>query len=413
MGETLPQLEIAKKYVEIGGEAIFFSHGGEYEYLANENGFEIVKLKSLQWENVMTDVNRDKMQVEKQYLMVYTTDTIKAFVEEEIKIFKKAEINLVISSFNPTCSISARVVKIPLVVLISGTTSSLYYGSGFATFPENFENVFTKMLPASFKKYFTRWMLLNNKFLVKKFNKIAKQYNIRTFRTVSELLEGDHPLLCDDINFLGAKPTKKIPKENFIGPVSMGVSDNQVDEIEKDVKKHLERPGKSILFIMGSSPTRKLFVKILDTVKQRDYNIIAVYAIIRRDRLPETKENILLKQYIKSPQIVTKMVDLAIIHGGRGAVYNAAYSGTPSIGIPNFFEQQYNIDNLVRSGAGLRVSGKFFKPEELLNAIDTIFNNYDTFLKKAQELSAKLQKGPMGEKALQRIIEILEEQAIK
>lgn len=411
MGEILPQLKIAKKYVEKGGKGIFFSHGGGYEHLAEESGFEVVKLKYLRWKKVRIGGNREKMPVEKRYLITYNKNTIGELVESEIEAFKKAGIDLVLSSFNPTCSISTRILKIPLVVLISGTASSLYYRSGFATFPENYENVFIKLLPASFKKYITRWMLLNNKFLVKDFNKVAKKYNIRSFRTLNDILEGDHTLLCDDIKFLGVKPTKKFPIENFIGPVSMGLSDDQVDELDKDVKKHLERPGRSILFIMGSLPMKKLFIKILDVINQTDYNIIAVCTKISSGKLPKIKENILLKQFIKSPQIVNKMVDLAIIHGGRGTVYNVAYSGKPSIGIPTFIEQQYYIDSLVRNGAGLRISRKFFKPEDLLHAIDTIFNNYDTFLKNAQELSAKLQRGPMKEKAFNRLMETLEEKA--
>jgi len=400
MGEILPQLKIAKKYVEKGGKGIFFSHGGGYEYLAEESGFEVVKLKYLGWKKVKIGVNREKMPVEKQYLITYNKNTIGELVESEIEAFKKAGIDLVLSSFNPTCSISTRILKIPLVALISGTINSLYYRSGFATFPENYENVFTKLLPASFKKHIIKWMLLNNKFLVKDFNKVAKKYNIRSFRTLNDILGGDHTLLCDDINFLGVKPTKKFPIENFIGPVSMGLSDDQVDELDKDVKKHLERPGRSILFIMGSLsslPMKKLFIKILDVINQS----------------PKIKENILLKQFIKSPQIVNKMVDLAIIHGGRGTVYNVAYSGKPSIGIPTFIEQQYNIDCLVRNGAGLRISRKFFKPEKLLKAINTIFDNYDKYLKNAQELSKKLSGVTGEEKAVERITEIVDKKVKK
>ena len=107
------------------------------------------------------------------------------------------------------------------------------------------------------------------------------------------------------------------------------------------------------------------------------------------------------------------MVDLAIIHGGRGTVYNAAYSGKPSIGIPFFIEQQYNIDCLVRNKAGLKISGKYFNPEKLLKAINTIFENYDIYLKNATEFSKKL-SGITGEqKAVERIIEIVDKEVMK
>ena len=41
---------IAKRYRELGGKAIFFSHGGKYEYLAKENGFSVTQVKPIQSE---------------------------------------------------------------------------------------------------------------------------------------------------------------------------------------------------------------------------------------------------------------------------------------------------------------------------------------------------------------------------
>jgi UDP:flavonoid glycosyltransferase YjiC (YdhE family) len=374
--------------------------------LVVESGFKIVKLKETDWMKGKGTAKREKMTQEERMYIPFDKNSIEAIVESEIEAFKNAGITLLISSATPTCSISARVLKIPLVILISGTASSLYYRSGYATFPENYENVFTKLLPTLFKKYIVKWALINNKLLVKDFNKVAKKYNIKTYRTLNDIIEGDYPLLCDDINFLGVKPTEKIPIENFIGPISMGISEKQVDE---DVKKHLKRPGRSILFIMGSI-TGKLFINMLDILNQTDYNIIAVQTKVPSGDLPETKENILLKQFIKSPQIVNKMVDLAIITGGRGTVYNAAYSGKPSIGIPHFIEQQYNIDCLVRNGACIRISKKFFKKEELMRAINTIFDNYDEYLRNAQKLSKKLSGETGVEKAVDRIMDIIEKE---
>lgn len=265
------------------------------------------------------------------------------------------------------------------------------------------------MIPTFFKKYITRWILLNNKTLVKEFNQVAKKYNIKTFRTLNDIYEGDQTLFCDDINFLGLKPTKKFPIENFIGPVTLGLSDNQADELDEDIKKHLERPGKTILLIMGSFPMSELFLKILELLNKTEYNVIAVYTSMSIEGFPKTNENILLKKFIKSPQIVNKMVDLAIIHGGRGTVYNAAYSGKPSIGIPLHLEQQYNIDCYTRHGSCLTLSMKYFKTEDLKQAIDTIFNNYDTFLKNAQDLSSKLQKKFNEENIFQKFFDIYNE----
>ena len=105
---------------------------------------------------------------------------------------------------------------------------------------------------------------------------------------------------------------------------------------------------------------------------------------------------------------VNEMVDLAIIHGGLCTIYTAIYSGKPIIGIPMHIEQQYNIDCVIRHGVGLRLSKKNFKPKKFLQAINTIFDNYDTYFKNAQEFLAKLQKTPMEDKAIQVITKILD-----
>ena len=183
--------------------------------MIEENGFKFVKLKEIN-ESKLKEINKKIMTIEKQMYFLLDKNSINETVENEIEAFKNEGIDLIVSSFKPTCSISARALKIPLVILISGTANSLYYRSGLATFPENYENAFTKILPAWFKKYITRWILLNNKFLVKEFNWVAKKYNIKTFRTLNDIHEGDYTFFCDDINFLGIKPTKKFPIENFI-----------------------------------------------------------------------------------------------------------------------------------------------------------------------------------------------------
>jgi UDP:flavonoid glycosyltransferase YjiC (YdhE family) len=412
IGEALPAVKIAKKYIKKGGKAIFFSHGGVHERLAHEIGCEVVKLQKLTWKKIRENIDWEKFAFEELIFKTYTKETIDSFVKEEIEAFKKAGIKLLVSSFNLTGSISARALNIPLIVLASGTSIPPFYKSGSVTFPENYENIFTKILPSFLKNQIARYVFLNNKLLVKEFNGIGKKYNIRQFRTLNDIITGDHTFVCDDINFLGIQPTKEYPEENFVGPILGDLFEKQ-GKVDEDIKKHLEKPGKSILFMMGTTRDSRMFLRILDKLNQTDYNIIVVYTTIPEERLPKTNDNILLKKFIKTPILVNKMVDLAVIHGGRGTVYTTAYSGKPAIGIPYYSEHQYNIDNIVRNGAGLRISMKFFKTQDLLNAINTIFSDYDSYLKNAKNLAAKLTSVPGEEKAAQRLIEITEKEDIK
>ncbi|UCF13775.1 MAG: glycosyltransferase family 1 protein [Thermoplasmatales archaeon] len=410
MGETIPLVKIAKSYMEIGGKAIFFSHEGKYEYLAENIGCKVVRLGNLMGEDSdeLIQLYRDGVPFEKITVRQFKERTIERAVKEEIEAFTKSRIDLIMSAFNPTSSISARALKIPLVVLSSGTAIPPYHKSGFATFPENYENFFTRMVPKSLKNRIAKWYFLHNKTLVKEFNKVNKKYHVRPFKYCNDIFFGDHTLVCDDINFLGIQPSEDFPLENYIGPIVAGeLFKERKNKIDFDVINHLKRPGKSIVLVMGSaSKFDKLLLKIVEILNETDYNVIAVYSNPQnKEKLPETNENILFKEFVPLDEILKK-VDLAITHGGRGTIYTIAYSGKPAICIPMLMEHQYNIDNLVRNGCAIRLSWKYFKPRELVQSINKIFDNYDTYLKNSKKLSEKLQKEDGAKKAVKRLMEI-------
>ena len=165
MGETIPLVKIAKSYMEIGGKAIFFSHTGKYEYLAENIGCKVVRLGNLMgdYQEEILQLYREGAPFEKILIHQFKEKTIEGAVKEEIEAFTKSRIDLIVSAFSPTSSISASALKIPLVVVTSGTAIPPYFKSGFATFPDSYENFFTKLLPKSLKNRIAKWYLLNNK----------------------------------------------------------------------------------------------------------------------------------------------------------------------------------------------------------------------------------------------------------
>ena len=166
-GETIPLIKIAKSYMNLGGEVVFFSHGGDYEYLAEDIGFEIVRLQNLSKlveKKIPFNKLKEKVPFENLMLKQFSIEFTESLIEEEIITFRKTGIESIVSSFNLTTSISAKVLNKPLIVLISGTSIPQYYKSGFVTFPDNYENFLTRFLPSSFKNRIAQWYLLKNKY---------------------------------------------------------------------------------------------------------------------------------------------------------------------------------------------------------------------------------------------------------
>lgn len=409
IGETIPLIKIAKSYIELGGQAIFFSHQGEYEYLAEQLGCKIIYLHEI-LENLSNQGKQMFIQgtpIVQNLKTIYNQASIENAVAEEIRAFTNTNIALLVSSFNLTASISARAAHVPLVTVVSGVTLPIYYKSGFITFPDNFENIFTKLLPKSIKNYAVQWFLLHNKMLVKPFNKIAKKHGVPPFKYFNDIIVGDHTLVCDDLTFLGVHPSEAFPHDNFIGPIVGGnIFEKEEGNIDADVTAHLKKPGKTIVLIMGSTGVKNLFLQIVDTLNQTEYNVIAVYTnLLTSDELPKTGDNILWKKFVPLDKILER-VDLAIIHGGRGTIYQVAYAGKPALCYPLLMEHEGNVGNLVRHKCAIRLSKKYFKPDTLLQAIDEIFSDYDSYLHHAQMLAQSLQKQSGDNIAARRLFEI-------
>ena len=416
LGETRTLVEIAKEYKELSGEVVFIGYGSRYERLAEDVGFKVIRIK------LKTSEKKHKEVKERRYKYHYKkappervffnyADERKRNIPEEIKIFKDEKLELVISGAVATTNVSARVANIPLVFVISGVASPPYFKSNRATFPDNLENFFTRLVPHSIKNRLTNWHTLRSRRDINKFNRLAEKYNVPTLNRFLDLFAGDHTLMVDDINFLNIEPTPKFPAENYVGPVLSDVLfKDQEGEIDTETETFLKKPGRSILLTLGSTGRMKLFLDILKALNKTDYNVIAVYGGVfsfvdeTEFEFPEFNDNILLKKYVPSMIKINEMVDLAIIHGGLGTVYTAIFSGKPVIGFPMQGEQQNNLENLVRYGSAIRLSNKYFKEEKLLKTIHEIFDNYDKYLSNAQLLKRKLPEPKGAENAAKRIL---------
>jgi spore coat polysaccharide biosynthesis predicted glycosyltransferase SpsG len=406
LAETGRAVMIAKRYKELGGKAIFFSHGGEYKDLPKDHGFEVVKVKPFFTNDSVKkiiSINRGE-----QKGFPYPTLVLREFVQNEIEAYKKTGIEMIISTQSPSCIISARAAHIPLITVTTGL------GTFRISYPEKFENVFSRLLPQKVKIKILNLFYTKGKKFLEPFNEIAKEYNIKPFKYTSELANGDVTLVTNFLEFINIFPNQqRYPSEDYIGIIlldelfSSNLPTEKANTINKEIQNHLESNEHSILLSMGSSGDKKLFLKILQTLNNTSYRVIAVYTNILKDNeLPKLNKNIMLKKYVPSIGDLHKKADISIIHGGQGTVYSCAYSGKPIIGFPMQAEQHLNLEKMVGHGVGLMLSKKYFTQISLLEAVNEIFNNYSRFLKNAQNLTQKLPK-PEGDKnAVKRILEI-------
>jgi UDP:flavonoid glycosyltransferase YjiC (YdhE family) len=280
-----------------------------------------------------------------------------------------------------------------------------YFKAGLATFPDTFENTLTGLLPKRLKDWVSNWAMLHSKVGTGAFNRVAKRYRLPQISNSVDLWTGDYTLVSDLKEVLEIPAKYDFPAEDYIGPLLANLN----IPLNAKVKAHLRRPGTKIYFSMGSSGNKGLFLEILKALSRTHYNVVAAYTtILNEDELPFVGKNILLEKFVPA-EIVNKMVDLAVLHGGQGTFYTAAYSGKPIVGIPMQPEQQYNIDILVRNGSAIRISKRHFCEKALLNAIGTILTDYNKYQENANALADRLPVVDGAQKGAQRIKAIVVE----
>ncbi len=368
LGETHRLVQIARRLTELGGEALFFSHGGEYEWLAREAGFEVVRVEPIYTESDVVrlmEFERCENLIKLMFREPYPEDWLARHVENEIKAFREARLDGVVAASNIPSTISARALKIPLISVVPGTSIPPYFEQGLASWPDQFENFLTRLITKKIKDRIFRWFVLHSKSWVKTFNRVGQRYGVKPFTNTFDLYLGDVALVTDYPEYLGIKPTPKFPRENFIGPIPPPrAKTEQTEEIQEKVTKFLER-DRSILVGMGSSGIKELILRVITALATAGYNVAAVTtSILSENEIRAHTGNVLLVKWVPDIWSAFKKAKLLVIHGGENTVHAAAYSGRPVVGIPMQAEQQYNLEVLIRHGVGTMLSKRRFTEEK-------------------------------------------------
>ena len=118
--------------------------------------------------------------------------------------------------------------------------------------------------------------------------------------------------------------------------------------------------------------------------------------------LPANTEWVKFVHYIPAPAVLERSI-LVIFHGGQDSMLSTLLYGIPSIVVPGrHFEREYNANNLVRTGAAMKLPVYGFRKNRLLSAIDEVLSG--SYRDKSRELSLTLKSyGGVG-----RCIDIIE-----
>ncbi|MCK4788119.1 MAG: glycosyltransferase family 1 protein [Desulfobacteraceae bacterium] len=382
-------METAKGLKEQDAEVKFFNHGGHHLDMTREAGIEAINLKpeiSVEQDKIILAINQFRAPL--GTLLPFTEEELKAMVEADLEALDQFKPDGVYCGLNISSMISVPYSNIPMVTQVPTTLCPEYYKSGLATFPNAMENNFfiRHIVPDFLKRRYFNSVIQKDvmKKTVVTLNKVRKHYGLQPIFNLIDFVKSDLVLL-PDLPELSGLPADKLPENyHYTGPIFAMIKNH----LPREVHNVYSQKGINIFFSLGSSGTPDVLQKIAKYLKKReDLNTIcATTTILDPEELGPTKDNFFATRFLPAHH-VNMMANVAITHGGAGTIQNAAWCGTPVIGIGFQSEQQANIDGLVRAGMGIRIKLYDVNEKNLSNALEEIQKpQYKENAKKVQEI---------------------------
>lgn len=354
---------------------IIFLGNGYYSFLVDKTVFDCIQIN--EDEKWFSEERKKKMLDIDRYGNDYASSIeIETIVNAEVHLLQKLNPDVIITGYRTSMTISAKVVQIPLIWCLSAVITPMYFYSGLASFPDNknmhvfLENFRSEEIKQKYIQKFLKLSVENNCSTSKEWNKVLKKYKLPLFKSDLDIFKGDLNLMSDAAELFPSSFENE-NKYKFCGPI-FSKNDTKLPEFVPDVCGNCK---KSILVVLGSSGHRNVFIQILNSLRDLDANIfVAKVNILTNEDENDYPDNFYF--YDSFPLIETlKYMDVCIMHGGQGTMYDNIISGTPFIGIPMFNEQQYNLENLCRYGGGIIIHQNELCKPKLVEAINNVIND--------------------------------------
>ena len=367
LAETSRMLEIALGVArdEVAStlfQSHFISDGGDFEPLIVKHGFPLTRMEPRLTPDKIEHIA--KVDRGEKFTPGFTDAEMIQRVENEVAVLKRLAPVAVVTGSYPSIPVTCRVLKIPLVWVVQSTWLPDFFEHG--------AGMTDHVRPAAIKAVADRCILAFINFWIKhgildSVNHAAKHFGVPGYQSIFDYWRGDITLVAEPPEFSGVKLP---PNHFFTGPLIPQEEFPMPEEV-----RNIPRDKPLIYFAMGSSGTREIVARIIESFEGRPYRVIAPVKF-QLSQVPNVHipSNVLVTDWVPAVQ-VNKMTDLSVIHGGIGTVMTAALAGKPVVGVGMQMEQVANLACLERLGFAIRVGKSRNPSRKVQEAIAELLND--------------------------------------
>ena len=378
LSEVSRLVEIGKALRGMGQNVQFFSHGGPYESVARDQGFEVVP--------VQPTMSRERAE---EYFAFnrgergnpfrdsfFSYEELKEYVSREVASLREARADVVLIGWNLPSYLSVQLVGIPIVVQQPGAFTAPFFDRGMGVFVPSFIG-WLRHLPMD---WFINWFMPRARLWLRPFNRLASELGLPQYKSTLDMMAGDLTLVMDAPEILGISPEelehykpshpkffRRPPNYRYAGPCFAKLS----GDVPQSVREHFDTPRTKLYCAMGVSGSPEVLRSLIDIVGDLDIQTLVVTTTILGEETWSSSKRVLVVPHVPA-HLVNPLADVAITHGGAGTIQTAIHSGTPLVGVPMQLEQAGNISLVERQGAGIMLSKLDLNRAQLTTALEKI-----------------------------------------
>lgn len=361
LSETSRMLAIGRALQSRGQAVVFATHGGPYEHVIRQAGFDLTVLPPTMDRERCARYIEGVCQIGRPGLRLQPPEEVRASVAAEEAFFRRHGVRAAVIGFSLTVYLSSRRVGIPVIASHGGSFVPPVFERGLAPVPTQMPMPGAEWLPAGAKRWLanhgTERMSGPTRFL----NEVAAELGVEPVPTLAALMLGDLTLVTDVPEVLGIPAAelagwtprrpqayRRGPQLRYTGPLYATLD----VPVPQPVAAALDGSRPTVLVVLSSS-TPEMLRAVVAQVRATGARVIVGATL--HDPGPLQGEGIVVAGLLPNHRVMPA-VDAVVCMGGQGTVQTAMCSGTPLVGIPLHPEQELNVDLAVRHGMGLAIA---------------------------------------------------------
>ncbi len=325
----------------------------------------------------------------------YTPSFVEQCVEEELKVIKAFQPDVIVGDLRMTAAISSRIAKVPYISVVSSYMTD-YFNPVDVMIPK--EKSALKHAIASITGRGIQ--AVQKRALATPFRTVARKYGIKNLVSLYDFLQGDLTLLADLPQFC---PLANLPKNfRYIGPLIWEGTNGAIPT-------YLERRNKSQKLIYATTANtgkEKLIQLVVEAFKDDSaYEVVLTTgAYINPNQFPSAG-NIHIERFIPGSQVLKHSV--AAIHcGSQGTTYQTMAQGVPAVVLPFNNDQRITAWLIKRQKVGIPLSPANLTGRHVKLAVEMLVRDTE-IQKKLQYYKDLLSKTNGPQNAAQEIMAFL------